>query len=178
LEETKALNNTLIIFTSDNGYFWGEHGLGDKRAAYEESIRIPIAARYPPMIKAGARIDQLVLNTDIAPTMLAAAGLPAHKQMQGRSFLPLLQGKPNGWREDFLCEYYMEQNFARVPSWEGVRTTRYKYIHYFDLKDMDELYDLSSDSGEMKNLIHEPRSKTVLESMRKLLGRYRKEIPA
>ena len=177
LEETKALDNTLIVFTSDNGYFWGEHGLGDKRASYEESIRIPMTARYPALIKAGSRIDGMVLNIDIAPTMLAAAGVAPHKQMQGRSFLPLFSGKTKGWREHFLCEYFMEQNFARVASWEAVRTARYKYVHYFDLKDMDELYDLQADAGEMKNLIGEASAKATLESMRKLLEKYRKEMP-
>ncbi len=178
LEETKALENTLIIFTSDNGYFWGEHGLGDKRAAYEEAIRIPMAARYPAMIKPGTRIGAMVLNIDIAPTMMAAAGLPVHRQMQGRSMLPLFSGKTKNWREHFLCEYFMEQNFARVASWEAVRTARYKYIHYLDLKDMDELYDLQADSGEMKNLIGEASAKPVLASMQKLLDTYRKQVPA
>jgi len=175
LEETKALENTLVIFTSDNGYFWGEHGLGDKRAAYEESIRIPMVARYPALIKAGTRVSGMVLNIDIAPTMLAAAGLKAHPQMQGRSMLPLFAGKTKGWREHFLCEYFMEQNFARVASWEAVRTSRYKYVHYLDLKDMDELYDLQADAGEMKNLIGEASAKGTLASMQKLLETYRKE---
>ncbi len=178
LEETKTLENTLIIFTSDNGYFWGEHGLGDKRAAYEESIRIPMAARHPALIKPGTRIGGMVLNIDIAPTFLAAAGLPVHQQMQGRSMLPLFSGNSKGWREHFLCEYFMEQNFARVASWEAVRTTRYKYIHYLDLKGMDELYDLQADSGEMKNLIGEASAKPALASMQKLLDTYRKQVPA
>ena len=178
LEETKALDNTFFVFTSDNGYFWGEHGLGDKRAAYEESIRIPIAALYPALIKPSTHINGMVLNIDIAPTFLAAAGIAPHKQMQGKSFLPLLSGKTKDWRDSFLCEYYMEQNFARVASWEAVRTTRYKYIHYFDLQNMDELYDLQSDPGEVKNIIQESSAKPALDSMKKLLERYRKEVPA
>ncbi|MBL8230156.1 MAG: sulfatase [Bryobacterales bacterium] len=172
LEQQKALDNTMIVFTSDNGYFWGEHGLGDKRAAYEESIRIPMLARYPKLIKAGRQIDGMALNIDIAPTMLDAAGLKPHAQMQGRSLMPLLEGKSRNWRKSILCEYFMEQQFARVASWEAVRTERYKYIRYLDLKEMDELYDLQADPGEMKNLINDAGSRATLENLKKELAGY------
>jgi len=176
LEQTRSLDNTMIVFTSDNGYFWGEHGLGDKRAAYEESIRIPMVARYPKLIKAGRNITEMALNIDIAPTMLDLAGVTIPKTMQGRSLVPAMQGKAKNWRTQFFCEYFMEQQFARVATWECVRTTRWKYIHYPDLKEMDELYDLQSDAGEMKNLIAQSGSRTMLEALQKDLGRYRNEL--
>lgn len=176
LEESKQLDNTLIVFTSDNGYFWGEHGLGDKRAAYEESIRIPMMARYPKLIPPGSKRDEMALNIDIAPTMLEAAGLKPHKQMQGRSLLPVMSGKAKSWRKSFLCEYYMEQQYARIASWEAVRTAEYKYIHYPDLKDSDELYDLRSDKGEMNNLISDPSRHAVVETLKKELNSYHKAV--
>lgn len=153
LEETRALDNTLVVFTSDNGYFWGEHGLGDKRAAYEESIRIPMTARFPKRIRPGSVSEEMVLNVDIAPTMLEAAMVPVPKQMQGRSLLGPMSGKAGNWRKSFLSEYYMEPQFGRVATWEAVRTARWKYIHYPELQNMDEFYDLEADPGEMKNLI-------------------------
>jgi N-acetylglucosamine-6-sulfatase len=178
LEQNKTLDRTLIVFTSDNGYFWGEHGLGDKRAAYEESIRIPMVARYPKLIRRGTTADEMALNIDIAPTMLEAAGVAVPKTVQGRSLVSLMQGKPRGWRTSFLSEYYMEQGNPRVASWEAVRTARWKYVRYFDLEGMDEMYDLQTDSMEMRNLINEPGARTELENLRKELDRYRKEVPA
>lgn len=172
LNQQKILDNTLLIFTSDNGYLWGEHGLGDKRAAYEESIRIPLVARYPKLIRAGRQIDGMALNIDIAPTMLEAAGLQPHPQMQGRSLLPLLQGRAGNWRKSILCEYFMEQQFARVASWEAVRTERYKLIRYPGLQNMDELYDLQQDPGEMRNLIDDPARRRTLTLLQQELAGY------
>ncbi|MBI3684637.1 MAG: sulfatase [Acidobacteria bacterium] len=176
LQQTKALENTVIIVTSDNGYFWGEHGLGDKRAAYEESIRIPMAARYPRLIKGSRLIDEMALNIDIAPTMLELAGVPVPRQMQGRSLVPVLEGKARSWRNSFLCEYFMEQQYARIASWEAVRTRRWKYIRYPELRDMDEIYDLQSDPGELRNRIQDAGAQGIRESLRKELDTYRKEI--
>src|SRR5207249_8303011 len=105
LEDSKQLDNTMVIFTSDNGYFWGEHGLGDKRWAYEESIRDPLLMRYPKLIKAGTMLDQLVLNIDIAPTFLELAGARVPKSVQGRSLLPLFKDAKTPWRKAFLTEY-------------------------------------------------------------------------
>lgn len=169
LEETGKLDDTLVIFTSDNGYFWGEHGLGDKRWAYDESIRIPMVARYPKRIKAGTVVAQDALNVDIAPTMIDAAGLKPHAQMQGRSLMPLFGGKPK-WRQSFLSEYFMEKNFPRAPSWQAVRTAEWKYTRYTDLQGMDELYNLKTDPGEMKNVIADPAAKGALEKMKRELA--------
>ncbi|MDX1984703.1 MAG: sulfatase [Bryobacteraceae bacterium] len=174
LEESKQLDRTLVVFTSDNGYLWGEHGLGDKRAAYEESIRIPLLARYPKMIRAGRVANEMALNIDIAPTMLEAAGVPVHRQMQGRSLLGPMSGKAKNWRKSFLCEYYMERQFARVATWEAVRTEQWKYIHYPELQDSDELYDLRADAGEMRNVIGSEAK--ALAECRRELERYGREI--
>lgn len=171
LEETKQIDNTMVVFTSDNGYFWGEHSLGDKRAAYEESIRIPFVVRYPKLVKPGSRYEQMGLNIDVAPTFLELAGVTVPKSIQGKSLLPILKGDTSGWRTAFLAEYFMEQQFARVPTWQAVRTDRWKYIRYTDLEGMDELYDLKSDPYEMKNLINDAGSREAAESMTKELDR-------
>jgi N-acetylglucosamine-6-sulfatase len=170
LEETRQLDNTLVIFTSDNGYFWGEHGLGDKRWSYEESIRIPLLMRYPRLIRANSRIEQDALNVDIAPTVLELAGVPLPRQMHGRSLVPVFGGKAAEWRRDFLIEYFAEPNFPRTPTWEGLRTARWKYTRYPELEGMDELYDLAEDPIEMRNRIGDPRAATALKEMRELLA--------
>jgi arylsulfatase A-like enzyme len=110
--------------------------------------------------------------------MLSLAGVPAPKEMQGRTLVPLMQGKSKGWRTHFLCEYFMETGNPRIASWEAVRNQRYKLVHYTDLIAMDELYDLQNDPGELKNLISDPAARPVLETLRKQLSQYRKEIPS
>ena len=165
LEEKKLLERTVFIFTSDNGYIWGEHCLGDKRPAYEESIRIPMLARYPSLIKAGTKIENLTLNIDIAPTFLDLAGLQPVKEMQGTSLLPLLRGKTPKWRESFFCEYFEEKQYPRIAGWQAVRNEHWKYIHYTHLEGMDELYDVREDKYEMKNRIHDAAAKAALDMM-------------
>jgi len=174
LEETKQLDNTLVVFTSDNGYFWGEHHLGDKRWAYEESIRIPMFMRYPKRIKAGSKINQMVMNVDMAPTMLELGGAPALADAQGRSITPLFKGGVKNWRTSFLSEYFEEPQQKRTPSWQAVRNDQWKYIHYTGLEGMDELYDVRKDSGEMKNLIHDAPS--ALAGLKKDLDKYNETI--
>jgi N-acetylglucosamine-6-sulfatase len=172
LEQTRQVDNTVVIFTSDNGYFWGEHRLVEKRPAYEESIRIPLLMRYPRLVKPGTLLDQLVLNVDLAPTLLEIGGLAAPKRVQGRSLLPLFRSRRPNWRRSFLAEYFLDQPpFTRIPSWQAVRTERWKYIHYTELEGMDEFYDLATDPGEMKNLINEPGSQARLKEMKAELGR-------
>ena len=165
----------MVVFTSDNGYFWGEHSLGDKRWAYEESLRDPLLIRYPKLIKAGMRIEEDVLNVDIAPTFLALGGIARPANMHGRSILPLFQGKSRGWRRASLFEYFAEANFPRTPSWQSVRTARWKYIHYPELQGMDELYDLQADPYEMQNRIEDPAAAKALKEMQKELQRLLKE---
>lgn len=166
LEETNQLDNTIFVFTSDNGYFWGEHGLGDKRWAYEESIRIPLIVRYPKLVKPGTAPDALVMNIDLAPTFLELGGGKPTKDMQGRSLLPLLRGEAGGRRTALLTEYFQEQGFERVPTWHAVRTERWKYVRYAGHPEWDELYDLSADAYEMKNLIAVPAHKATLEKLK------------
>ena len=171
LEESKQLADTLIVFTSDNGDFWGEHRLGDKRAAYEESIRVPLVMRYPKKIAAGSKPTAIALNADLAPTCLALAGVAIPSDMHGKSLLPVLGGKSDGWRSAALFEYFMEKQFAHIPNWQAVRTDRWKYIHYTDVADADELYDLQNDPHEMKNLIADESSKATLDQVKGQLER-------
>jgi N-acetylglucosamine-6-sulfatase len=159
LRDTRQIDNTVVIFTSDNGYFWGEHALGDKRAAYEESIRIPLTVRYPKLFRGGARRPEMVLNIDLAPTILELAGVKPP---------PALAGRPLGGRtarRSFLAEYFAEPNFPRIPSWQALRTDRWKYIHYTGVEGMDELYDLVSDPYEMTNVIVDPAAQKTLRQM-------------
>ena len=175
LEETGQMDNTFIVFTSDNGYFWGEHHLGDKRWAYEESLRIPMAMRYPRLIKGGSNVSQMVMNVDMAPTMLTLGGpgkFPA--ELQGHSVLPLFKGPVKNWRTSFLSEYFMEKSNPRVPSWQAVRDNQWKYIHYPEVNGADELYDLKKDPYEMQNMVHDAGS--VLAEKKVQLDKYNQQI--
>ncbi|HEY0173649.1 MAG TPA: sulfatase [Pyrinomonadaceae bacterium] len=166
------LDNTVFIFTSDNGYLLGEHGQFDnKRFAYEESIRVPFIIRYPGLAAAGVTLDALTLNIDVAPTLVELAGAEPLDEAQGRSLVPLLRGARDGWRESFLAEYFLEKVAPRAPSWQAVRTTRWKYIRYTELEGMDELYDLRSDPRETRNLIGDPAARQDLNRMREELER-------
>ena len=133
LERRGQLDNTFIIFLSDNGYFFGEHGLGpERRFAYEEGIRSPFAVRFPPRVKPGRRVRDLVICQDIAPTLIELAGGRPGAQIQGRSLLPLLAGKRAGWRKSFLIEYWAENALPWLVgmTYKAVRTNRHKYIHW------------------------------------------------
>ncbi len=174
LRETGQLDNTVIVFTSDNGYFYGEHGLSvERRLAYEESIRIPLLVRYPKIIKARTVRDEFALNIDLAPTLLEMAGVSVPEAMQGRSLVPLLEGKRPAWRKSFLIEYYSDTVFPRIlkMGYKAVRNERWKYIHYLELEGMDELYDLESDPFEMKNLIDQPNAAGALGGMKREMER-------
>jgi arylsulfatase A-like enzyme len=168
LEDTKQLDNTLVIFTSDEGYFYGEHGLSvERRLAYEESIRIPLLMRFPKLIPPNIMMNHMVLNVDLAPTLLELGGAPVPSSMQGASILPLLQGSNIPWRTSFLIEYFSDKVFPRVHKmgYQAVRTDSWKYIHYVDIDNADELYDLKWDPYEMKNLMWEPGAQGPLMKM-------------
>jgi N-acetylglucosamine-6-sulfatase len=155
LEASGQLANTLVVFTSDEGYFYGEHGLSvERRLAYEESARIPLLMRLPSLVQAGRSIDELALNIDLAPTLLELCGAPRAQGMHGRSLVPLLRGERVAWRDSLLIEYFSDRVFPWVANmgYQAVRTRRYKYIHYVDLAGMDELYDLDADPYELANL--------------------------
>lgn len=174
LEQSGQLDQTAIVFTSDNGYFNGEHGLSaERRLAYEESIRVPLLVRYPPLVKAATSVDQFALGIDIAPTLLELARVAADWPMHGRSLVPLLRGEQVPWRRSFLIEYFSDKVFPRVRNmgYQAVRGERYKYIHYTELTGMDELYDLQTDPYELDNVIHQAKYQPALEELRQELGR-------
>ena len=174
LEEQGQLANTLIVFAGDNGYFYGEHGLNDeRRLAYEESARIPIVARFPALIPAKSTPEQLVLNIDIAPTVLELAGIARPDEMDGRSLVPLFKGAKAPWRSSFVIEYFTDTVFPRVLNmgYQSLRTERWKYIRYRELKGMDELYDLRADPFELSNVIGAPANKTQLQQLQDELDR-------
>lgn len=182
LDETGQLNNTLFVVASDHGYFYGEHGLSvERRLAYEESIRIPILMRFPPLIDAGSKPAGLTLTIDLAPTFVELAGGSIPSQYQGRSLLPLLKGAaPGDWRRSFLIECYSDTVFPRMHkmAYKAVRNDRWKYIHYIEQVDADELYDLQSDPYELKNQIHDPAAAASLAAMQAELQRLLAESDA
>ena len=165
LEARGQLDSTLILYMGDNGFAFGEHGLIDKRTAYEESIRIPMLARCPELFSAGTVVDQVVANIDVAPTLLAAAGLQAPGGLAGANALPLAQGRRVPWREALLYEYYWERNFPQTPTVHAVRDNRWKYIRYHGLWDIDELYDLQADPLEASNLIFSPGHEAIARQL-------------
>lgn len=181
LEQADQLDDTVFVFTSDHGYWYGEHGLSvERRLPYEEAVRIPLLVRYPRLVKAGSLIDDMALSIDVAPTLLELAGFEPPHTMDGRSLAPLLQGKrPGDWRTSFLIEYYTDTVFPRVleMGYKAIRTERYKYIHYTDLEGMDELYDLKSDPYEMENVIDDPAAQAALGQLQKELGTFLKDTP-
>ena len=133
--------------------------------------------RYPKLARAGAIIPQMTLNNDLAPTILDIAGVepPKGMLMQGASWKPLLEGKPGNWRASWFYEYFFEPSFAATPSMQGVRTEKWKYVRYPDIRDREELYDLQNDPAEMKNLAGDKRANAQLETMRTELYRLVKE---
>ncbi len=178
LEELGLLDSTLILFMGDNGFLFGEHGLIDKRCMYEESIRVPMIAHCPEIIPAGQRNQRMVLNLDVAPTILDAAGLPIPNTVQGKSFLSLARGEKPEWRDAFLYEYVWEESFPQTPTVLGVRTDDYKYMWYQGIFDLNELYSLKNDPREMVNLIENAAAFEIRLEMEKRLQALLKEYGA
>ncbi len=168
LDESGLSESTTVIYMGDNGFELGEHGFYDKRDAFEHSIRVPMLAYAPGLIKPGTTITSMVQNIDIAPTVLETAGIPvpAASKMDGRSFLPLLLGKKTPWRDHILYEYYWEWNFPATPTVFAIRGDRYKYIYYHGLWDLNGFYDLETDPHERHNLINVPAYKELIDKMR------------
>jgi arylsulfatase A-like enzyme len=176
LERQKITGNTAILLSSDHGFFLGEHHFYDKRLMYEPSIRVPMMLRYPGKVKPAATSDEMVLNLDMAPTLLEIAGVPVPAEMQGKSFLPLAEGKPNiEWRKDWLYEFYEYPGFENVRPSRGVRTERYKLIHYFLDPEEWELYDLQTDPDETSNLYGKPGSEEITKHLKERLTALRAE---
>jgi len=168
LEQLKKMgihDETLVVYMGDNGFMWGEHGLIDKRVSYEESIRVPMMMQCPDLIKGGKVLEQVIGNIDIGPTILHAAGLQTPDYMDGRSFLNLANEPEADWRKYFLYVYYWEKNFPQSPTQFALRGDRFKYITYYGLWDVDELYDLTTDPGEKNNLINHPDYQSVVKEM-------------
>jgi N-acetylglucosamine-6-sulfatase len=161
LRDTGRLDDTVVIFTSDNGFALGEHGRVDKRTAYEESIRVPLLVRYPRRARPGSVVRSMVLSLDLAPSILDLCGLPPLPDADGRSWVPLLAGDSTGWRTSFLYHYDYERQFPFTPNVRAVRTPDWKYIRYphgdgGPDRHPTELYDLRTDPLEMRNLAADP----------------------
>ncbi len=178
LAETGELDNTMFVFLGDNGLLEGEHGMVDKRTAHEASIRVPMLIRYPTWTRdtGPIRVPQQVLTTDVAPTILDAAGAEPMEDIHGRSIRPLVSKTPPAWRTEWLYEYNYEKQFPYTPNVRAVRGDRFKYIRYphgdgSDDRHMAELYDIQADPGESRNLIADPAHAATIADMQARLER-------
>ncbi|MCX6365444.1 MAG: sulfatase-like hydrolase/transferase [Armatimonadetes bacterium] len=170
-------DNTVVIFASDNGFYLGEHNLGDKRSAYDESLRIPLLVKLPKAMRQTKVADAMALNVDIAPTVLELAGVPVPKAMHGRSLVPLLTGKPPAdWRKAYFYTYFYEQGFNGIPTTQCVRTETAKLIQYPEHPELTEVFDLKADPYETKNLAKEPRAAGLRMALEQEFERQRKAI--
>jgi arylsulfatase A-like enzyme len=173
LHDLEALNldeKTVVVFLSDHGYLWGEHGLGGKWLLYEESIRIPLLVRGPgiPEAMRGIKPDHLALNIDVAPTLLDMAGIPIPSEIDGTSLYPLLRGRPNPWRTDFFMEHVDVIDVKRpIPDSRGVRSREWKYIRYVNVEpEIEEIYHLAEDPLETRNLAHDAGHGEIRDRLR------------
>ncbi len=165
LDESGLSDNTLVVFAGDNGYFLGEFGLGDKRYGYDASLHIPLIAKLPGRIPANRTLDHMTLNLDLCPTILDYAGVREPDGVHGKSWRPLFDGNDERWRDAFLYEYFYEEQFPH-PGVRGLRTQRYKYLHYPDSGDADELYDLERDPSEWNNLADDAQHGPLIERLK------------
>jgi N-acetylglucosamine-6-sulfatase len=177
LERNGTLDKTLILFLGDNGFFFGEHGLGaERRFAYEEGIRTAFFVRYPKLLAPGTKIERMALALDIAPTLFQLAGGRPGAHVQGRSLLPLMKGTAKKWRASFLVEYFNESAWPWIVgmSYKAVRTERAKLIHWVHQEGVDELYDLERDPYEITNVIADPAYRdtktSLLKELKKLVA--------
>jgi arylsulfatase A-like enzyme len=163
LRELGLAEDTVVVYSSDNGYYLGEHCSGDKRSLYEESLRLPFLVRYPRLFGKGKVVDGMVLNIDLAPTFLDLAGVPVPKEMQGASWRELAAGrKPAHWRQSFFAHYYKE--LGDVPTLYAVRTTTHKLVKYPNRPEWTEVFDLEADPYEIKNLASDAALTAKLEA--------------
>jgi arylsulfatase A-like enzyme len=176
LDRRGLAENTIVVYTSDQGFFLGDHNWFDKRFMYEESLRMPFLVRWPGTVQAGSASDSMILNVDFAPTLLDATGLAVPADMQGRSFLPLLKGeKPKNWRTSMYYRYYHYPQDHRVQPHYGVRTDRYKLIYFNKIKQW-ELFDLQKDPHELNNLYNDPACASTVRTLTAELYRLKKEL--
>ncbi|QIK61503.1 sulfatase [Dysgonomonas sp. HDW5A] len=185
LEKEGLMDNTIIVYTSDQGFYMGEHGWFDKRFMYEESFRTPLIIRYPKAIKAGTKTDALVQNIDFAPTYLSLAGIEKPTEMSGASLEGLFNGKtPKDWRKDLYYHYYDYPAIHNVRRHDGVRTDRYKLIHFYGKGEIgndenincNELFDLKNDPTELHNLYGKKGYEKITEELQVTLDNYRKKL--
>ena len=174
LEAEGLSENTIVIYTSDQGFYLGEHGWFDKRFMYEQSLRMPLLVRYPKEIRAAVNDADMVLNLDLAPTILDYAGIDAPSEMQGRSMRQVLSGDtPSDWRQSVYYHYYEYPGVHAVKRHYGVRTKRYKLIHFYNDIDAWELYDLKEDPQELHNLYNDQAYEGVVRKLKDELERLR-----
>jgi arylsulfatase A-like enzyme len=176
LDEHGLGENTIVVYTSDNGFFLGEHGLYDKRLMYEPSIRVPLLVRYPARLRPRVDARHMVLNVDIAPTLLELAGVPVPPSLHGRSLAPLLAGADVPWRDAFFYEYHEYPAGHCVRKHRGVRTARWKLIHFFEQPEEWELYDLQADPDETRNLAGLRQHERTVQSLRARMAQLRREL--
>jgi arylsulfatase A-like enzyme len=181
LDRSGLARNTIVVYTSDQGFFLGDHGLFDKRFMYEPSLRMPFLIRWPGVIIAGSHSEAMALNVDFAPTFLEAAGVAVPADMQGRSLVPILRGAgraPADWRTSMYYRYYHDPGDHDTRAHYGVRTTTHKLIHFWK-KDQWELFDLVHDPAELHNLYGQPgqeeRTRTLKAELLRLKAAVRDE---
>ena len=176
LDENNLAENTIVVYTSDQGFYLGEHGWFDKRFMYEESMHMPLLVRYPKKIKAGSVNDDLVLNIDYGPTLLDIAGIKSPENMQGKSFVPILENQTKKMFRDAVYYHYFEFPYwHHVQPHYGIRTERYKLIHYYYDMDEWELFDLEKDPNEVNNIIKNAENKALIANLKVRLKELKKE---
>ena len=189
LDENQLAEDTIVIYTSDHGFFLGDHGWYDKRFMYEESIRIPFLMRYPRAIQAGTTSDHIAVNVDFAPTILDYVGEAVPQEMQGRSLRALAEGRsPSDWRTSMYYRYWMHLAHFNIPAHYGIRTERHKLIYYYgealgSAGAIDksttpewELFDLENDPQEIVNVYHDPANAELIGELKSELERLQKEL--
>ncbi|MDC3354932.1 DUF4976 domain-containing protein, partial [Flavobacteriaceae bacterium] len=175
LDQEGLTENTIVVYTSDQGFYLGEHGWFDKRFMYEESLKTPMLMRYPKEIPAGSTVDKMIQNLDFAPTFLDYAGVEIPKDMQGASFRNVVNQKGGAWRDAIYYTYYEYPSVHMVKRHYGVRTDRYKLMHFYYDIDEWELYDLEKDPSEMNNLYDNPDYTDVQERLHLRLSELREQ---
>jgi arylsulfatase A-like enzyme len=176
LDQSGLASNTVVIYTSDQGFFLGDNGMYDKRFMYEPSLKMPFLIRWPGVIKPGSKQDQMTINTDFAPTFMDMAGLKTPADMQGRSIVPLLKGeRPSDWRTSMYYRYYHDPGDHNTAAHYGVRTLTHKLIYYWK-KDQWEMFDLTKDPHELRNIYNDPASQELVAKLKAEMYRLKKEL--
>ena len=176
LERAGLAANTVVIYTSDQGFFLGDNGLYDKRFMYEPSIRMPFLVRWPGVVPPGTAQGAIAINADFAPTFLDITGVPVPPEMQGRSLVPLLKGeRPADWRTSMYYRYYHDPGHHVTAAHYGVRTETHKLIHFWK-KDQWEMFDLTNDPNELRNVYNDPAQRQTVERLKAEMYRLKKEL--